>query len=113
MIRDIETDDDSFQSGLPDVFNINFFSYGQKLSESSPLSTLGRYRTTIIDNFFNDPGLLDIWGLVATWTPFVILVVVHSPLKTKTLFSVLRDTFLNLTLGCQDCGRLYQTIGKG
>ncbi|GAK98772.1 hypothetical protein JCM19314_2803 [Nonlabens ulvanivorans] len=69
--RDDATDDDSFQEAT-DVFNIQSL-YGYKLSEKFAVSTLGEYRTTILNNF-NDPGYLDL-GVGATWTPLDNLVV--------------------------------------
>ena len=81
--KDIDTDDDSFRSAT-DVFNITSL-YGQKLSDKFAISTLGEYRTTIIDNF-NDPGYLDV-GVGATWTPIADLVVVIHPLNYNFVFS--------------------------
>ena len=75
--------DSDFDSAT-DVFSITSL-YGQKLSEKWAVSTLGEYRTTIIDNF-NDPGYLDL-GLGMTWTPITDLVVVIHPLNYNFVFS--------------------------
>ena len=81
--KDIDTDDDSFNS-TTDVFNIVSL-YGQKLSEKFAISTLGEYRTSIINNF-NDPGYLDV-GVGATWTPIPDMVVVIHPLNYNFVFA--------------------------
>jgi hypothetical protein len=81
--KDIDTDDDSFNS-TTDVFNIVSL-YGQKLNEKFAISTLGEYRTSIVNNF-NDPGYLDI-GLGATWTPITDMVVVIHPLNYNFVFA--------------------------
>lgn len=87
--KDIDTDDDSFQSST-DVFNITSL-YGYKLNSKFAVSALGEYRTTIIDNF-NDPGYLDL-GVGATWTPITDLVVVIHPLNYNFVFSSGDDIF--------------------
>jgi hypothetical protein len=87
--KDIDTDDDSFQSST-DVFNITSL-YGYKLNSKFAVSALGEYRTTIIDNF-NDPGYLDL-GVGATWTPIADLVVVVHPLNYNFVFSSGDDIF--------------------
>jgi len=81
--KDINTDSDSFD-GTTDVFTISSL-YGHKLSEKWAISTLGEYRTSIINNF-NDPGFLDL-GLGATWTPLENLVVVIHPLNYNFVFA--------------------------
>jgi hypothetical protein len=81
--KDIETDNDGFESAT-DVFSITTL-YGRKLNDKWALSTLGEYRTTIIDNF-NNPGYLDL-GVGVTWTPINNLVVVIHPLNYNFVFS--------------------------
>lgn len=81
--KDIDTDDDSFNS-TTDVFNITSL-YGYKLSDKFAISALGEYRTSIINNF-NDPGYLDV-GIGATWTPITDMVVVIHPLNYNFVFS--------------------------
>ncbi|MGJ8745926.1 DUF3078 domain-containing protein [Polaribacter sp.] len=77
------TADDDFETAN-DVFTLSSL-YGYKLSDKLALSTLGEYRTTIIDNF-NDPGYLDL-GVGLTWTPIKNLVVVVHPLNYNFVFA--------------------------
>ncbi|AXT54079.1 DUF3078 domain-containing protein [Aquimarina sp. BL5] len=77
------TDDKNFQEST-DVFNITSL-FGYKLTETLAVSTLGEYRTTLLNNF-NDPGYLDL-GVGATWTPINNLIVVVHPLNYNFVFS--------------------------
>ncbi|PTM10315.1 MAG: hypothetical protein DA407_03930 [Bacteroidetes bacterium] len=81
--KDTDLDDEDFNA-TTDVFNISSL-YGRKLSEKFAISTLGEYRTTLLNNF-NDPGFLDI-GVGATWTPIENLIVVIHPLNYNFVFS--------------------------
>jgi hypothetical protein len=94
--KDDPTDDSGFREAT-DVFNISSL-YGRKLSEKFAVSTLGEYRTTILNNF-NDPGYLDI-GVGGTWTPTNNLVVVIHPLNYNFVFSS-EDTIFNSSLGAK------------
>jgi len=67
-----------------DVFNITSL-FGYKLTKTLAVSTLGEYRTTVLNNF-NDPGYLDL-GVGMTWTPINNLVVVVHPLNYNFVFS--------------------------
>jgi len=67
-----------------DVFSITSL-YGYKLSKTWAVSTLGEYRTTLLNNF-NNPGYLDL-GVGVTWTPITDLVVVIHPLNYNFVFS--------------------------
>lgn len=82
-------DESGFREAV-DVFNITSL-YGRKLSETFAISTLGEYRTTLLNNF-NNPGYLDI-GVGATWTPVQNLVVVIHPLNYNFVFSDADDIF--------------------
>ncbi|MGJ8683129.1 MAG: DUF3078 domain-containing protein [Nonlabens sp.] len=104
--KDIETDDDSFQEAT-DVFNIQSL-YGYKLSEKLAVSTLGEYRTTILNNF-NDPGYLDL-GVGATWTPIDNLVVVIHPLNYNFVFSS-GDSVFESSLGAKIVADYTRQIG--
>ena len=81
--KDYATDSDEFKHAT-DVFTISSL-YGRKLSDKWAVSTLGEYRTTLLDNF-NDPGYLDL-GVGMTWTPINNLVVVIHPLNYNFVFS--------------------------
>lgn len=81
--KDTDLDDEDFNP-TTDVFNISSL-YGRKLSEKFAISTLGEYRTTVLNNF-NDPGFFDI-GVGATWTPIENLIVVIHPLNYNFVFS--------------------------
>jgi hypothetical protein len=94
--KDDATDSDSF-NGTTDVFNIVSL-YGYKLSDKFAISTLGEYRSSIINNF-NDPGYLDI-GVGATWTPITDLVVVIHPLNYNFVFSD-NDAVFDSSLGAK------------
>lgn len=68
-----------------DAFNMSTL-IGYKLSEKFAISSLAEYRTSLLDNKFNDPGYLDL-GAGATWTPFKDLVVVIHPLNYNFIFA--------------------------
>lgn len=82
--RDNPDDNKDFQVSA-DAFNISSL-YGYKLSDKIAISTLGEYRTSILDGRFNNPGYLDL-GVGATWTPIKDLVVVVHPLNYNFVFS--------------------------
>jgi len=81
--KDTDLDSDEFNA-TTDIFNLSSL-YGRKLSEKFAISTLGEYRTTLLNNF-NDPGYLDL-GVGATWTPIQDLIVVIHPLNYNFVFS--------------------------
>lgn len=80
-----------------DVFNISSL-YGHRLNSIFALSTLGEYRSTLL-NKFNDPGYLDI-GVGATLTPFKNLLVIFHPLNYNFIFSKDGAAFTS-SLGCK------------
>ncbi len=82
--RDDPTDDSAFKvtSDALDASSL----YGHKLSEHFALSALGEYRTSVLENTFNNPGFLDL-GAGVTWTPIKDLVVVVHPLNYNFIFS--------------------------
>jgi hypothetical protein len=94
----IETDNDDFQVAA-DAFNITSL-FGYKLAEKWALSTLGEYRTSILDGKFNNPGYLDI-GAGATWTPVTDMVVVFHPLNYNFVFSDGDGFDYQSSLGCK------------
>jgi hypothetical protein len=104
--KDDPTDDDSFREAT-DVFNISSL-YGRKVSEKFAISTLGEYRTTILNNF-NDPGYLDI-GVGGTWTPIDNLVVVIHPLNYNFVFSK-EDAIFNSSLGAKIMADYTRSLG--
>ena len=105
--RDDADDDDGFRNAT-DVFNITSL-YGYKLSEKLAVSTLGEYRTTILDNF-NDPGYLDL-GVGMTWTPVNNLTVVVHPLNYNIVFSS-GETVYESSLGAKIVADYTRQIGK-
>ncbi|MGB5645537.1 DUF3078 domain-containing protein [Muriicola sp.] len=105
--KDDPTDDSGFREST-DVFNISSL-YGRKLSDKFAISTLGEYRTTILNNF-NDPGYLDI-GVGGTWTPCDDLVVVIHPLNYNFVFSS-EDTIFNSSLGAKILADYTKNIGS-
>lgn len=105
--KDDPTDDDSFREAT-DVFNVQSL-FGYKLTEKLAVSTLGEYRTTILNNF-NDPGYLDI-GVGATWTPIENLTVVVHPINYNFVFSSGDDIFES-SLGAKIVADYTRQIGK-
>jgi len=105
--RDITTDSDNFNAAT-DVFNVQSL-FGYKLSEKLAVSTLGEYRTTVLNNF-NDPGYIDI-GVGGTWTPAENLVVVVHPLNYNFVFSSGDDIFES-SLGAKILVDYTRQIGK-
>ena len=81
--KDNPNDESGFR-GTTDVFNISSL-YGRNIGKNFAVSTLGEYRTTLINNI-NNPGYLDL-GVGGTWTPITDLVVVIHPLNYNFVFS--------------------------
>ena len=104
--KDDPADSDSFREAT-DVFNITSL-YGRRLSKSFAVSTLGEYRTTILNNF-NDPGYLDL-GVGGTWTPTDNLVVVIHPLNYNFVFSS-EDNIFNSSLGAKVVADYTRSVG--
>ena len=94
--KDDATDSSDFETAT-DVFTISSL-YGKRLNSKWALSTLGEYRTTLLDNF-NDPGYLDL-GAGLTWTPTSNLVVVIHPGNYNFVFSS-GDTVFESSLGAK------------
>jgi Protein of unknown function (DUF3078) len=95
--RDNPEDSDKFNVSA-DALNISSL-FGYKLSEKFAISTLGEYRTSVLDDRFNDPGYFDL-GAGATWTPITDLVVVFHPLNYNFIFSN-SDYDYKSTFGCK------------
>ncbi|MBI1226248.1 MAG: DUF3078 domain-containing protein [Bacteroidetes bacterium] len=107
--EDVGDDNPDFQVAA-DAFNVSSL-FGYKLSEKWAISTLGEYRTSILDGKFNNPGYLDL-GAGATWTPITDLVVVFHPLNYNFVFS---DSDFNYesSLGCKVVADYQKEITKG
>jgi len=105
--KDDPTDDASFQQAT-DVFNISSL-YGFKLTEKIAISTLGEYRTTILNNL-NDPGYLDL-GVGGTWTPVTNLVVVVHPLNYNFVF-VTNNPVFESSFGAKVVADYTRSIGE-
>ncbi len=82
--RDDPADSKDFKVAA-DAFNASTL-LGYKLSEKFAISTLGEYRTSVLDDRLNNPGYLDV-GAGVTWTPIIDLVVVLHPLNYNFIFS--------------------------
>lgn len=93
-----------------DAFNIVSL-FGFKLTEKLAASTLGEYRTSVLDGKFNNPGYLDL-GAGATWTPLTDLVVVFHPLNYNFVFSD-SDFDYESSLGCKVVADYKRQITKG
>lgn len=108
--KDNPDDNGEFQVSA-DAFNITTL-YGYNLSKRLAVSTLGEYRTSILDGKLNNPGYLDV-GLGITWTPIPDLVVVAHPLNYNFVFSEEELNF-NSSLGSKvvaDYTRSFGNIG--
>jgi len=103
---DIDTDAEDF-NGATDVFGLTSL-FGYKLTEHLAVSTLGEYKSTIIDNF-NNPGYLDA-GLGATWTPLKDLIVVVHPLNYNFIFSGTESSYES-SLGAKIVADYTRKIG--
>ena len=105
--KDLPEDEQKGFQESTDVFNISSL-YGRKLSEKWAVSTLGEYRTTILNNF-NDPGYLDL-GVGFTWTPITDLVVVIHPLNYNFVFAD-NDAVFESSLGAKIMADYTKKIG--
>ncbi|KGE87467.1 MAG: DUF3078 domain-containing protein [Phaeodactylibacter xiamenensis] len=107
--KDNPDDTDEFQVAA-DAFNVVSL-YGYKLSPKLAISTLGEYRTSVLDGKLNNPGYLDL-GVGATWTPVTDLVVVVHPLNYNFVFA---DDGFNFesSLGAKVVADYTKTIVKG
>ncbi|AUS04714.1 DUF3078 domain-containing protein [Pseudotamlana carrageenivorans] len=105
--KDDPNDDDSYRQAT-DVFTLTSL-YGYKISKTLAASTLGEYRTTLLNNF-NDPGYLDL-GIGITWTPISDLVVVIHPLNYNIVFSS-ESTVFDSSLGTKIVANYAKSIGK-
>lgn len=107
--KDKDDDNDDFQVAA-DAFNIVSL-FGFKLSEKFAISTLGEYRTSVLDEKFNNPGYLDI-GAGATWTPVTDLVVVLHPLNYNFIFAEEGSDYTS-SLGCKVVADYKRQLTKG
>lgn len=107
--KDNPDDVDEFQVAA-DAFNLSSL-FGYKLSEKLAISTLGEYRTSILEGRFNNPGYLDL-GVGATWTPVKNLVVVVHPLNYNFVFSD-QDFEFESSLGAKIVADYTREITKG
>lgn len=107
--KDNADDNADFQVAA-DAFNIASL-FGFKLSEKFAISTLGEYRTSVLDEKFNNPGYLDI-GAGATWTPITDLVVVFHPLNYNFIFAEEGSDYKS-SLGCKVVADYKRQLIKG
>ena len=106
--KDNPDDESGFQVAA-DAFNISSL-YGQNITEKLAISTLGEYRTSILEGQLNNPGYLDL-GLGATWNPTENLVVVAHPLNYNFVFAEDEVNF-NSSLGAKVVVDYAQKIGE-
>ncbi len=107
--KDNPDDSDEFQVSA-DAFNVVSL-FGWKLTEKWAISTLGEYRTSILDGKFNNPGYFDI-GAGATWTPAKDFVVVFHPLNYNFIFAD-DDAAYTSSLGCKIVADYTRQLTKG
>jgi hypothetical protein len=107
--RDDPSDSKDFKVAA-DAFNLSSL-FGYKLSEKIAISALGEYRTSVLDDRFNDPGYLDL-GAGATWTPVKDLVVVLHPLNYNFIFASSGFDYQS-SLGCKLLADYRRQISDG
>ncbi len=107
--RDNPDDVEDFQVSA-DAFNVSSL-FGYKLSDKWAISALGEYRTSILEDRFNNPGYLDL-GTGATWTPIQDLVVVIHPLNYNFVFSDM-DFEFESSLGAKVVTDYSRALAKG
>ncbi len=93
-----------------DAFNFSSL-FGYKLNDKVAISTLGEYRTSLLDGRFNNPGYLDL-GVGATLTPATDLVVVIHPLNYNFVFSDM-DFEFESSLGAKVVADYTRKITEG
>lgn len=101
-----ELDDKDFKE-TNDVFNVTSL-FGYNLTKTLAVSTLGEYRTTLL-NDFNNPGYLDL-GVGMTWTPIQDLIVVVHPINYNFVFSE-GDSQYESSLGAKIVADYTRQIG--
>lgn len=106
--KDNPDDNAAFQVSA-DAFNITSL-YGHNLSKKFAISTLGEYRTSVLDGKLNNPGYLDL-GVGATWTPVPNLVVVAHPLNYNFVFAE-DDVNFNSSLGSKIVADYTRSFGN-
>nr|WP_324312101.1 DUF3078 domain-containing protein [Xanthomarina sp.] len=104
--KDDPTDNKNFRESS-DVFDVTSL-FGYKIAKNLAASTLGEYRTTLINNF-NNPGYLDL-GVGVTWTPVENLVVVVHPLNYNFVFADNNDIFES-SLGAKVVANYNRSFG--
>ncbi|WP_025742188.1 DUF3078 domain-containing protein [Aquimarina pacifica] len=104
--EDDPTDEEDFKE-TNDIFTLTSL-FGYNLSKTLAVSTLGEYRTTLLNNF-NDPGYLDL-GVGFTWTPIPDLIVVVHPLNYNFVFSE-GDSVFESSLGAKIVADYTRKIG--
>ena len=107
--KDNPDDIDEFQVSA-DAFNFSSL-FGYKLNDKLAISTLGEYRTSMLDGRFNNPGYLDL-GVGVTWTPVTDLVVVIHPLNYNFVFSDMDFDFQS-SLGAKIVADYTRKITEG
>lgn len=103
-----ENSDAKFEP-IVDVLNLTSL-FGYNIMPKLAVSTLGEYRTSIIENF-NNPGYLDI-GVGVTYTPINNLVFVLHPINYNYIFSQ-ESTDFTSSLGCKIVGDYNAKLVKG
>lgn len=106
--RDDANDDDEFKV-TADASTLNSL-FGYKLSETWAVSAMAEYRTSLLDNRFNEPGYLDL-GAGLTWTPVKDLIVVIHPLDYNFVFSSGAYDYKS-TFGCKVVADYKAQLGK-
>jgi hypothetical protein len=103
-----DTTDIGFET-TADAINLTSL-FGYKLNDNWAISTLGEYRSTLLNNF-NNPGYLDL-GVGATWTPIQNLVVVFHPLNYNIVMAESNVNY-DSSLGCKIIADYNQALPMG
>lgn len=106
--KDDPNDDDEFKV-TADASTFNSL-YGYKLNDRWAVSAMAEYRTSLLDNRFNEPGYLDL-GAGLTWTPIQDLIVVFHPLDYNFVFSSGAYDYKS-TFGCKIMADYKEELSK-
>lgn len=106
--KDNPDDTEDYQVAA-DAFNFSSL-FGFKLTDKIAISTMGEYRTAVLDGKFNNPGYFDL-GAGITWTPIKALVVVIHPGNYNFVFAD-DDTAFESSIGAKIAADYTRKFGK-
>jgi len=108
--KDVADDESGFQA-TSDLFNLSSM-LGWKITKKIAFSTMTEYKTSLLNDRFNNPGYLDVGSAGLAWTPTPNFRVNFHSLNYNFVFS--KDTFdYNSSLGAKMMIDYTQAIAKG